>query len=279
MRPASPAAFDLDRLDHARVLGEAAGRLGTRIQRLALPDGRHAYLKTAPHGGPEDLAVEHDRLRWLTGRLAVPEVLGFRVAGGVAQLLLSALPGVPAHQIEGAARDSTVRVIADALRRIHAIAVADCPFQWTTHDEIAGARALLAASRIDEPAFEAATSMSAADALAQVAHLEPIAAPQDTVWTHGDFCLPNVLVHDDRLGGILDWGLARVGDPRRDLALLEDSLRFNFGDAAVPAFYAIWGRRPAPDQLRFFNLLDQLSTYVRTEPPPGSAHACREASP
>jgi aminoglycoside 3'-phosphotransferase II len=273
--PASPgAAFDLDRIDQARVLHEAPGRLGTRIQHLALPGGAHAYLKIAPHGGPEDLAIEHDRLRWLHGRLPVPEVLAFRIAGGVEQLLVSALPGVPAHQLEGAARAAALPVLADALRRIHAVDVAGCPFRRTTQDEIAEARALVARGAIDAPAFEAEHGVAPAEALAQVIALEATAAPADRAWTHGDFCLPNVVVDGGRLAGILDWGLARLGDPARDLAMLEGSLRFNLGDAAVPAFYAIWGPPPPPDRLRLFDLLDQLFTYVRADPP-----APREPSP
>jgi aminoglycoside phosphotransferase len=263
----SAAAFDLDQIDQARVLSEAPGRLGTQIQRLALPSGAQAYLKTAPHGGPEDLAVEHDRLRWLHGRLPVPEVLAFRVAAGVDQLLVSALPGVPAHQLEGAARDAMLPILADALRRIHAVAVADCPFRRTTQDEVAEASALVARGAIDGHGFQAAHGTSPAEALAQIVALEAAAAPDDRAWTHGDFCLPNVVVHDGRLAGILDWGLARLGDPARDLAMLEGSLRWNLGDAAVPAFYAIWGPPPPPERLRFFELLDQLFTHLRPDPP------------
>jgi len=38
---------------------------------------------------------------------------------------------------------------------------------------------------------------------------------------HGDFRLPNLMFHDGKLAGILDWELARVGDPLSDLAFTQ----------------------------------------------------------
>ena len=35
---------------------------------------------------------------------------------------------------------------------------------------------------------------------------------------HGDYRLPNLMFHEGKLAGILDWELARVGDPLSDLA-------------------------------------------------------------
>jgi aminoglycoside phosphotransferase len=276
----SSARFDLSQIDRARVLLDIPGRLGTRIQHLQLPGGQRVYLKTAPHGGPEDLSIEHDRLRWLHGRLPVPEVLAFHMDGEDDLLLLSELPGTPAHRLDASLRAMALQVVVEALRRIHAVPVSDCPFRRTTQDEIAEARVMLARGAIDEQGFEAANGMSPAAGLARVVELEAALPELDIAWTHGDFCLPNVLVHEGRLGGILDWGLARVGDPARDLAMLEGSLRFNFGDAAVPELYAIWGAAPPRQRLEFFDLLDQFFTHVRVDFAPGSApgHA-RETLP
>ena len=260
------AASEIMQLDGARVAHDAVGRLGARIQRLVLATGAQAYLKTAPHGGPEDLALERDRLRWLHGRLPVPEVLAFHATHDTEQLLISALPGVPAHELTGDARDGVPALLADVLRRIHAVELAGCPFRATTRDELAAAEALRAHGAIDEPAFTAATGLSPAAAIEEL-HAAPAAAiPLDISWTHGDFCLPNVLIDHGRVAGIIDWGLARVGDPARDLTLLEDSLRYNLGDAAVAAFYAAWGPPPPRDLVRYLYLLDQLSTYVHAAP-------------
>ncbi|GAC1535846.1 MAG: hypothetical protein NVS2B7_05120 [Herpetosiphon sp.] len=79
------------------------------------------------------------------------------------------------------------------------------------------------------------------------------------MFTHGDFCLPNIVIHNGQVGGFIDVGRAGVGDPFRDLALCARSIAFNFGRAWVPVFFAAYGLpRPEPARLAFFRLLDEF---------------------
>lgn len=57
------------------------------------------------------------------------------------------------------------------------------------------------------------------------------AAPSSPVLLHLDYHPLNVLVDGGRIGGVLDWANARLGDPRADLARTAAILRF----APVPA--------------------------------------------
>ncbi len=41
----------------------------------------------------------------------------------------------------------------------------------------------------------------------------------DSVWIHGDFSSANILVKDDRLAGVIDFGCMGVGDPACDLVI------------------------------------------------------------
>src|ERR1700692_648203 len=49
------------------------------------------------------------------------------------------------------------------------------------------------------------------------------------VLVHGDYCLPNVLVTDGVLTGLIDVGHTGLGDPRQDLAAGVWGLQYNFG--------------------------------------------------
>jgi aminoglycoside phosphotransferase (APT) family kinase protein len=70
-------------------------------------------------------------------------------------------------------------------------------------------------------------------------------APVPPTLIHGDYMWDNVLVQDDKVTGIIDWGGGAYGDPRYDLALAilphEDG---EISDAEVEAFYAGYGRQP-----------------------------------
>ena len=77
---------------------------------------------------------------------------------------------------------------------------------------------------------------------------EALDAPQWTeppCWVHGDLMPSNLLLHDGRLTGVLDWATAGLGDPAADLIpawnLLTADTRRTFRDA-VGADDATWVR-------------------------------------
>jgi kanamycin kinase len=68
------------------------------------------------------------------------------------------------------------------------------------------------------------------------------------VLIHGDFCLPNVLVTDGRLSGVVDVGRAGLGNPEDDLAAGVWTLQYNFGSGHAGDFLAAYGWPPMSDQ-------------------------------
>ena len=68
------------------------------------------------------------------------------------------------------------------------------------------------------------------------------------VLVHGDYCLPNVLVVEGRLSGLVDVGGARLSNPEDDLAAGLWSLQYNFGRGFGSVFLAAYGWPPMSDQ-------------------------------
>jgi aminoglycoside phosphotransferase len=68
------------------------------------------------------------------------------------------------------------------------------------------------------------------------------------VLIHGDYCLPNVLVEQGRLIGLVDVGRAGLGDPRDDLAAGLWTLDYNFGHGCAPAFLDAYGAPTMTDK-------------------------------
>ena len=73
------------------------------------------------------------------------------------------------------------------------------------------------------------------------------AAPGN-VLIHGDYCLPNVLVDEGRLVGLVDVGRAGLGDPRDDLAAGLWTLHYNFGHGFGAEFLDTYGAPAMTDK-------------------------------
>jgi aminoglycoside phosphotransferase len=68
------------------------------------------------------------------------------------------------------------------------------------------------------------------------------------VLIHGDYCLPNVLVDQGRLSGLVDVGRAGLGDSRDDLAAGLWTLHYNFGPGYARAFLDAYGAPTMTDK-------------------------------
>jgi aminoglycoside phosphotransferase len=73
-------------------------------------------------------------------------------------------------------------------------------------------------------------------------------AAEGHVLIHGDYCLPNVLVEDGRLTGVVDVGRAGLGDPRDDLAAGLWSLHYNYGHGHGNQFLESYGATAMTDR-------------------------------
>lgn len=53
---------------------------------------------------------------------------------------------------------------------------------------------------------------------------------EDIVFSHGDYCLLDVFVHENKIIEFIDLGRAGIGDKYQDIALCYWSLVHNFDD-------------------------------------------------
>jgi aminoglycoside phosphotransferase len=73
-------------------------------------------------------------------------------------------------------------------------------------------------------------------------------AKKGNVLTHGDYCLPNVLVKDGRLSALIDMGGSGLGDPQIDLAAGVWTLQYNYGPGYAREFLDGYGWPPMSDK-------------------------------
>jgi aminoglycoside phosphotransferase len=217
------------------------------------------YLKSVPVASGHSLEPERQRLDWLQGRLPVPQVAGFVEGDGYQHLLLSEVAGYSAHEPPNADDIAPlIRLLAAGLRMIHALPADTCPFRHGISAELAEARQRMAAGLVDEDDFDAARQgRSAEDLFGEL--LATIPSEEDLVFTHGDYCMPNIIIQGDRIGGFIDMGRAGIGDRYRDLALAVRSVQFNYGREWVEPFLQEYGSGTIDwKKIGFFQLLDEF---------------------
>lgn len=213
---------------------------------------------------------EHSMMRWLNGKLPVPEVLAFDRTDGRNYLLMSRLPGHMLCAPEVLRRSGLIiRLMAQACEMLWRVDISDCPMADTLDLKLSRAarrlEAGLCSTEDAEPDTYGPGGFENPEHLLR--WLIDNRPDQRSVLTHGDFCLPNILTDGQSITGFIDLGLSGAGDRHTDLALGARSMLHNtngsYGAEIYPAatpqqLYAELGITPDPELIRYYALLDEL---------------------
>ena len=216
------------------------------------------YLKTATN-----LGTERDRLRWLEGRLPVPRVVAYAQGRGQDFVLLTEMPGAPAD-CSVWRRDARrlVGLLAEGVHAVHSVPTMDCPFDASVDRLLDAAERAVRLGLVDQTSFSSAyRRITPHDLFKILLRLRP--RTDRVVFTHGDCCLPNILIRPGLPAGFVDLGMAGLGDPHRDLALVAVSIRRNLGGRWVENFLRAYGLEPDQAKMEFYAI---LSEFAMTRP-------------
>ena len=209
-------------------------------------------------------------LRWLRGKIPVPEVLWAMTEDGFQYLLMSRVRGrMACDGAYTADPDALAQLLADALKTLWDVDITDCPRHHRLSEDLAEAKTRIARNLVDIDDVQPDTFGPGGfeNPQALLAWLEDHQPPLEPVLSHGDFCLPNVFFEDGRLSGFIDLGGCGVSDKWRDIALCYRSLRDNISGhyAACPQpdfdpniLFEKLGLAPNWEKIRYYILLDEL---------------------
>ena len=211
-------------------------------------------------------AAEIAMLRWMRGRVPVPEVL----AAEGEFLLMRRVPGNMLCKAVFTDRPQILlERIAEGMQLLWHADVTGCPYPNRLELALEEARkrveAGLCSTTDVEPETYGKGGFASPEALYRwLADNRPDEHP---VLTHGDFCLPNVFADETGITGFIDLGRAGISDPYQDIALVYRSLRHNYeGKYARPnmpklnydELFAVLGITPDFERVRYYTLLDEL---------------------
>lgn len=219
----------------------------------------------------ENSTNEVAALRWLGNRLPVPKILAFVQENGFNYILMSKLKGAMACDCFGTGNiDDTVAALADGLKKLWQIDISDCPLDSSLPGRLVQAKRNIENGLVDVEDFEPNTvgpdGFSDVDALYD--YLFTHQPDADLVFTHGDYCLPNIIIEKDKTVGLIDLGKAGVADRWQDIALCVRSLHHNLCERcgmpyrdfinAKNRLYAHLGLTENTEKLKYYILLDEL---------------------
>ncbi len=262
MRPNPERNIDLpgalrEQLNGAELIEVHDGMSGVRVFRV----NDSYYLKIAERRTEEDLYSEVTRMLWLQPRLPVPQISYWGEDARHQYLLMTAIPGVVLFDDSVRERlADVIRLYASGLRQIHGLTVESCPFDARLDVKVSQAEQRVRSGAVDPNEFDAErqgrTPESAFEEL-----LMTLPADEDLVFTHGDYCTPNVLIDPMSMSvtGFIDWGRAGIADRYQDLALAARSIEYNFGIEWVTPFFDAYGITQVDQaKVAFYKLLDEF---------------------
>ncbi|MEJ7849616.1 MAG: APH(3') family aminoglycoside O-phosphotransferase [Pyrinomonadaceae bacterium] len=246
----------LDSQKHERIGGGCSGDAVYFLSEMP------AYLKIGNLAENSDLLWERRALDWLAGKFPVPAVIDFDRNEHTEFILISNIRGNPASEIELSIETAPDFILkaATALKRFHEIPIGYCPLDQRLDAKLAKARENFQGGYVDEGDFDnGRIGQSAEQLYRELCRTPP--ADEDLVFTHGDFCLPNIIVNNGEIAGLIDLDRAGVADRYQDVALFLRSFESNC--AAKIDYQKIFCEaygidEIAPDKIDYYMKLDEL---------------------
>jgi aminoglycoside phosphotransferase len=180
----------------------------------------------------ESLWREKSKIEWLKGKISVPDIVDYDVDELYEYLIITRLSGKDAAQTKWL-NDPTKLVIelARALRYLHDhVQITNCPFDMRLRSKFKEVTDRLQAN-------------TSADSEKILHELITTAPDEDLVFTHGDYCLPNILIDEEtcKMTGFVDLGRAGIADRYYDLALCLRSIQYNMRSDYSEVFRQAYG--------------------------------------
>lgn len=209
-------------------------------------------------------------LNWLNGRELVPKVICSHIEDGKSYLLMSKIKGKMSCEREFLREpELLIKVLGEGLKMLWGIDISDCPCDSSIENKLKLAEErvknnLCSMDNVEQDTYGEKGFSSPQELLKWLKDNKP---NESYVLSHGDYCLPNIFIDDNKISGFIDLGRCGIGDKYQDIALCYRSLVHNFegryGGEVYEGFNANilfdeLGIEPDWDKIRYYILLDEL---------------------
>jgi len=212
---------------------------------------------------------EYKMMRWLVGKLPVPEVIEYVKTNKLSYLLMSKCSGKSACDDTIMSKPKKLtQLFADTLNQLWNINTNDCPVYATLEQKLQIAENNVIHGLVDKDDCEPDTfGKQFKDPEALLYWLKENHPEEEPVLSHGDLCLPNIFFNDGRLSGLIDLGRSGRADKWCDITICNRSLNHNYNgvytgvcnyDYKESYFWEALNIKPDKEKIRYYLLLDEL---------------------
>jgi aminoglycoside phosphotransferase len=230
------------------------GESKSRVFRISGKTGQLYYLKVSNSNYvAKEIVREAEILEWLSHRcIPAPSKVALVHFLNQTYFLTTEVEG---RSMANAAADldpkDCMRMGAEFLGLLHKIDIRSCPFDRRLHVTRELAAANLNAGLVDEGDFDQDNQNKTADQLFREISAS-MDIQEDLVFTHGDYCFPNIIVKGKSVSGVIDLGRAGVADRYQDIGLFLRSFKSNIANPDLNLF------------LDSYSLIDKFETNKAT---------------
>lgn len=221
----------------------------------------------------EEAENEYRMMKYLRGRLPVPQVYAHEISEGKSYLLMSKCEGAMACSHEYMKNPALLcKLLANGLKRLWSVDVSDCPSNQSLSHKLIQAEynvknGLVDLENVEPDTFSEKGFGSPAKLLQWLQENKP---EEELVLSHGDYCLPNIFGICNSVTGYIDLGKTGIADKWCDIAICYRSLKHNFGGKYGDSANAVYpdydegllfrelGIEPDWEKIRYYILLDEL---------------------
>lgn len=203
---------------------------------------------------------EHEQkiLKWLQDRLPVPKIVAQCKENGYDYLLMTkAIGEISCSEQYLNNPETLVMLLAEGIKMLQAVNISDCPFDCTLKNKLNIARERIENGQIDMYDWEENTQFNSPEELYDYLIINQ--HEEEIVFSHGDYCLPNVFLNEETVTGFIDLGRAGIADRWQDIALCVRSLRHNLkNEKYIDLLFEYLEIQPNYEKIRYYILLDEL---------------------
>ncbi|MBS4537276.1 aminoglycoside 3'-phosphotransferase [Clostridium sp. D2Q-11] len=217
------------------------------------------YLKVSPDHKFSYLIAEKNKLEWLQDKIPVPKIHYFQIENGFQYLLTSKIQGEDALS-KNIRRKPLILIksVAQGLNKIHSIDIKKCPFD----ERIDYKLKLIKDLHVNNINLNIGIKRGRNKNILELYDylIKNKINNEDLVFTHGDYCFPNIIIKEGEVSGFIDVGRSGIADRYVDLSLIIRSIKINYrNNRLVDEFIEEYGLDFIDNEkLKYYTYLDEL---------------------